>query len=213
MEAVPPRNFPREKGTPVQTLPVQDQGPRPFYPPVCLQYHWDPTMILRHTLPETSVPLPMDPRPWVKVCLEYTTSGENQPAPAVNPSAVLPVGGEHYPPTLYQAAIDNESRLRRLDRHLGVCEADQYEPSPSGDMFNSRLLVPNRKQPADSRFVSELAMPQALLRSGPYPCREAEDKINLSRSSSLFWNATKQDKYKQSFPTKQQKPLLVGASP
>ena len=201
MEIVPPRNFPTEKGTPVQELPLADQGPRPFYPPVCLKTHWDPGMILRHTLPDEHLSLPMDPRPWTRICMVYTTTGENQPAPDVPDFAALPSGGQFYPPTRYQQAIDNETQLRRLDRRLGIAEAAQYVPSQRGDLFNSRLLVPERKQP-DSQFISELAFPKALIRAGPYPCRSAADADNLSRAGSLFNNATKQARYKQSFPTK-----------
>jgi hypothetical protein len=144
----------------------------------------------------------MDPRPWTKICLEYTTAGDNEPAPAIDAATVLPSGGQFYPPTRYQHTINDESKLRRLDRRLGICEQDQYVPNEGGDMFNARILVPNRKQPSDSRFISELAYPQALIRSGPYPCREEADKINLSRSPHLFNNATKQERYNQSFPTK-----------
>jgi hypothetical protein len=134
--------------------------------------------------------------------MEYTTAGENQPAPSVPANVALPSGGQFYPPSRYQAAIDNESALRRLDRQLGTCEADQFLPSPTGDMFNARQLLPHRKQAADSRFVSELAMPQALLRDGPYPCREEADLVNMSRSKLLFNNATKQARYNQPFATK-----------
>ena len=201
MEVVPPTNFPRDKGTPVQTIPFSDQGPRPFFPAVQLKTHWDPTMILRHTLPESYVSLPLDPRPWTRICMEYVTGGDNQPAPSVPANTTLPSGGQFYPPTRYQESIDSESSLRRLDRPLGTCEVDQYETNPRGDMFNSRLLIPQYDTP-NPRFVSELAQPQALLRNGPYPCREAEDQINLSRSPRLFQNATKQDRYKQAFDTK-----------
>lgn len=201
MEAVPPRSFPRNNGTPVQTYPFGNVGPDPFFPPVCLRTHWDPTMILRHTLPQQHVALPTDPRPWTRICLQYTTAGTNEPAPLVDTSVVLPSGGQFYPPTRYQESIDNESRLRRLDRPLGTCEAEQYEPNPNGDLFRAKALVPERKQP-DSRFISELEYPQALLRAGPYKCREEADQINLARSPLLFNNATKQERYNQAFPTK-----------
>jgi hypothetical protein len=158
-------------------------------------------MILRHTLPDTTVPLPLDPRPWTRICMEYVTGGDNLPAPSVAADVALPSGGQFYPPTRYQESIDNESALRRLDRPLGTCETDQYDPNPRGDMFNSRLLIPTYDMP-NTRFVSELAQPQALLRNGPYPCRHANDEINLSRSPRLFQNATKQDRYKQAFETK-----------
>lgn len=201
MEAVP-RNFPREKGTPVQTMPFGSVGDaQTLFPPVCLKTHWDPTMILRHSLPNQHVSLPMDPRPWTRICMEYTTAGDNEPAPPVPSSVDMPSGGKFYPPTRYLEAIDNESQLRRLDRPLGLCESSQYEPSLKGDMFNASSLLPHRKQP-DARFVSELAFPQSLLRDGPYPCREEADLSNMARSTRMFNNATKQDKYNQAFPTK-----------
>ena len=205
MDSVPPRNFPREKGTPVQTLPFTSAAPgenaKEFFPPVCLQTHWDPTMILRHSLPTAAVALPMDPRPWTRICMEYTTAGDNQAATPISADVTLPSGGKHYPPTRYLEAVDNESRLRRLDRHLGTPEAHQYIPSSKSDMFTARALLPERTQP-NSRFIDELSMPQAILRAGPYPCREEIDGINMERSKKLFNNATKQDKYKQTFPTK-----------
>lgn len=202
MEAVPPRNFPREKGTPVQTLPFASAGDtQAMFPPVCLKTHWDPTMILRHSLPTQYVALPMDPRPWTRICMEYTTAGDNEPAPPISASIDMPSGGKFYPPNRYLQAIDNESQLRRLDRPLGLSERSQYTPSKKSDMFNSQVLIPERKQ-VDSRFISELAVPQALLRDGPYPCREEADIRNVARSTKLFNNATKQDKYNQPFATK-----------
>jgi len=203
MDPVPPRNFPRANGTPLQTLPLDpgEEDPYKVFPPVALQSHWDPTMILRHSLPTERLTMPMDPRPWVRICMEYTTSGPAQPAPSVPTDVALPSGGQFYPPSRYQAAIDNESALKRLDRKLGTCETDQYVPSPTGTLFNARQLLPPREQP-DSRFVSELSMPQALLRTGPYPCRDEADIANMSRSQLLFNNATKQARYNQPFPTK-----------
>jgi hypothetical protein len=119
---------------------------------------------------------------------------------------VFPSGGEFYPPNRYSQAIDNESLLRRLDRPLGTCDAQQYEPNPRGDMYVSNKMVPDRLQKPSTDMVKELAMPKALIRAGPYDCRLEADKINWSRSTSLFNNATKQQRYNQGFPTKQLKP-------
>jgi hypothetical protein len=132
--------------------------------------------------------------------MEYTTAGANEAAPPVSADVALPSGGKFYPPSRYLEAVDNESRLRRLDRPLGTAEIQQYVPSVKSTMFSNQKLLPRRT--ADSKFVSELAVPQALLRTGPYPCREEADNINMERSRKLFNNATKQDKYKQTFPTK-----------
>ena len=45
-----------------------------LYPPMCIRSHWDAGMILRWTLPDQHVGLPMDFRPYTKVCKNYVTS-------------------------------------------------------------------------------------------------------------------------------------------
>ncbi|NBP64511.1 MAG: hypothetical protein EBU66_07605 [Bacteroidetes bacterium] len=198
MEAVPPMSYPRERGSPVHDLPLKAEGPIDFFPAVCLKTHWDPTAILKRTLPEGYVAQQTDPRPWTRICMEYTTAGEAQEPHVTNPDIVMPNGGQFYPPDRYVAAIDDESKLRVLDRPLGTCEGNQWEPSLRSDMFNSRILVPLNAVPSDPSKIQELAYPRALLRSGPYDCREMNDKYNMSVSSDfLFNNATKQDRYKQ----------------
>ncbi|NBO60663.1 MAG: hypothetical protein EBU82_06800, partial [Flavobacteriia bacterium] len=181
---------------------------RDLFPPVCLTYHWDPTAVLRRVVPlGPNVPLALDPRPWTKVCLEYVNSGQSsEQAPAPPANMVFPSGGEFYPPGRYSAAIDNESLLRRLDRTLGTCDAQQYEPNQRGDMYVPNRLVPEREYQPSTDMVKELAMPRALLRGGPYDCRLEADKANWSRSTSLFFNATKQQRYNQGFKTKQLQP-------
>lgn len=191
-------NYPLEKGSPVMEYPVTNEGPADFFPPVCLQTHWDPTMILKRTLPDGYVPQSTDPRPWTRICMEYTTAGEQDAAPEVNPAIVMPMGGQFYPASKYKEAIDNESKLHWLDRPLGTCEGNQWQPNERGDMFNSRLLVPERKGAIDSTKIEELAYPKALLRSGPYDCRAENDAYAVLQSSDyMFNNATKQDRYKQ----------------
>jgi hypothetical protein len=170
------------------------EGPRPFFPAVCLKSHWDPGMILKRTLPEAPVEQALDPRPWTKVCLEYVTAGEDVPAPPVAAGAVLPSGGQFYPASRYSAAIDNESALRRLDRPLGTCDKDQYQPPLGGDMYNSRLLV--HRSARTDRQVRELEFPKVLLKGEPYPCRHDMDVQNIGLSDRVFLNATKQDRYK-----------------
>ena len=59
------------------------------------------------------------------------------------------------------------------------------------------MLIPEHTAPSDPSRIQELAYPRALLRSGPYDCREENDKYNVSVSSDyMFNNATKQDRYK-----------------
>ncbi len=176
-------------------FPLQNEGPSPFAPPLCLRSHWDPTMILRRTLPAEQVPLPMDFRPYTKVCLDYVTSAPPEMAPVPPANLVFPPGGEFYPPSRYSQAIDQESLLRRQDRPLGTCEADQYVPATGSDMYSYRQFIPPRNAAYDTNFISELAMPRVLLSVGPYECRAEADKINLGRSTLTFNNATKQQRY------------------
>ncbi len=42
-----------------------------LFGPMCLKTHWDPEAIIRRTLPDTQITLPLDFRPWSKVCKEY----------------------------------------------------------------------------------------------------------------------------------------------
>lgn len=178
--------------------PIRSSTTKPFFPAVCLKSHWDPTAMLRRIVPQgPSQPLPTDFRPWVKVCMNYTTSGPAEVAPMPPTGMVFGPGGEFYPPGRYAAAIADESLLRRLDRPLGTCEEKQFEPNPNGDMFNSRILVPEGTR-TTSKMVSELAMPQALLQTpGGYTCRARDDRRNMSRAPQLFNNATKQQRYKE----------------
>jgi len=186
---------PFEKGSPTESYPIQSSATNPFFPAVCVRSHWDPTKIYARTVPTSLVSLPVDFRPYTKVCLEYRTTAPEQKAPEVPNDLVFPGGGEVYPPTRYLNNIDDESRLRRLDRPLGTCDAEQFRANQKGDMYVDRILVPPATRPP-SRFVEEISMPQALLRSGPYHCRAEADQRNWDRSSRLFNNATKQDRYK-----------------
>jgi hypothetical protein len=166
-----------------------------LFTPVCLRTHWDPTEMLRHIIPQQKVGLPQDFRPWVKVCKNYVTSGPTIPAPMPPKDMVFPMGGEFYPPGRYSANIDKESVLRTLDHPLDKwCPTTQYIPSPQSNLFLPGSTVPDRKF-ISNQFVSELAMPQALLRTDIYTCRSENDTKYFERSSRLFNNPTKQDRY------------------
>jgi hypothetical protein len=177
------------------TYPLQNEGPKDFFPPVCNEFHFDPTQIIRHQLPEQkyNIPLPLDPRPWTKICLEYVNSSTNEPAPNIDPNIAFPAGGFFQDPNRYLASVDSESQLRRLDQPLRKCDIGKYNPSEKGDMFNNRILVPS----VQSKFshIPEIAMPKALFTMGPYACREEADKINMEVSDKPFFNATKQNRY------------------
>ena len=87
-DAVPSKNYPREKGTPVEAYPIQGSTTQPFFPPVCIKSHWDPTQIYQKTVPNQHVALPIDFRPWTKVCMEYVTAGPVEALPPVPESVV-----------------------------------------------------------------------------------------------------------------------------
>lgn len=182
-------------GSAVEQVPIKGSSTQPFFPAVKISCHWDPTRIYARSVPTSLVALPVDFRPYAKICQEYRTTAPEQRAPEVSNDVVFPMGGEVYPPTRYLNSIDKESLLRRLDRPLGTCDDKQYQPPAEGDMYRDRMLVPESKTPM-SRFVSELSMPQALLRTGAYHCREQADQHNWDRSPRLFNNSTKQDRYK-----------------
>lgn len=166
-----------------------------LFPPVCLKTHWDPTKMLRHILPQQHIALPQDFRPLVKVCKQYVTSGPVAPSPMPPKNMVFPTGGEFYPPGRYAAAIDKESVLRTLDQPLDTwCPTSQYIPSPTSNMYVAGSTLPDRKAITNA-FVSELSMPQALLRVDGTTCRTANDAAYFERSGRLFNNPTKQDRY------------------
>jgi hypothetical protein len=164
-----------------------------LFPPVCLKSHWDPTQMLRHILPQQRVALPLDFRPWTKICKNYVTSAPQEDAPLPPSNMVFPTGGSFYPPGRYSAAIDEESVLRTLNQRLNrSCPTSQYVPSQASNMYIAGSTVPDR--PSDA-LVSELAMPAALLRVNGVTCRSANDSANFQRSGRLFHNPTKQDRY------------------
>jgi hypothetical protein len=170
--------------------------------PVCLRSHWDPEQIIRRTLPAGSVvATPLDPRPWTKVCLDYVTSQDFEDAPRPSDDTVFPSGGSVYPPTRYREAIDHESSLlgrsTPLSQGSSTCSKGHYIPSTESDLYRPGLTIPDRMLPND-RFISELAMPAALLRpkgSAGYPCRVEQDQIAMKLSPALFNNTTKQNRY------------------
>ena len=175
--------------------PLTNEGPENFFPPVCNQFHFDPTLMIKHQLPEqtSSIPLPLGPRPWTKVCLEYVNSATNEPAPSIDPTIAFPPGGFFQDPNRYLASVDSESQLRRLNQPLRKCDSGQYKPNSQGDMFNARILVPSN--PSKFTNIPEIAMPKVVLTAGPYKCRTEADKINMAASTKPFMNATKQDRY------------------
>lgn len=185
----------------LSSYPVVDASPPggSMFPPVCLKTHWDPTERIRRILPQQRVALPQDPRPWVRVCKSYVTSGPvggEAAAPMPPSSMVFPSGGQFYPPGRYMARIDDESVLRTLTQPLDKwCTTSQYIPEEDSTLYVAGGTVPDR-QPVSSAFIQELAMPRVLLREeGEMSCRSQNDTLYFQRSGRLFNNPTKQDRY------------------
>jgi hypothetical protein len=178
------------------SVPLKSVGTeKQLFPPVCLTSHWDPTAMLRLILPDQHVGLPMDFRPYVKVCKDYVTSAPAVVAPMPPKGMVFPSGGEFYPPGRYSANINNESKLHYLDRTLDRwCQTKEFIPKLSSDMYVPNVMVTRTNVPT-SAFVQELAMPQAVLRETGFNCRTENDQTNWNRSPRLFSNPTKQDRY------------------
>jgi hypothetical protein len=160
-------------------------------------------MIYRYSIPQgPSQQLPMDPRPWTKVCLQYVNSGPATPAPAVSSSLVITGAGEFYPPERYLNAIDNESLLRRLDRPLNedilpyTCYPDQYVLPPTSDALQQYSLLPPQRPPK-SKMTRELENPTVLERMGQYSCSEKAMVCDLKGAPRFFNNFTKLQKYNQ----------------
>jgi len=169
----------------------------------CAPKHWDATMIFRYSIPQgPSQALPMDPRPWTKVCLQYVNSGAAEPAPPTAPSLVITGAGELYPPGRYSAAIDQESQLRRLDRPLNedllpyTCYPNQYVLPPTSDALQQYSLLPPQR-PSKSKMVQELEHPSVLDRVGQYKCSEEAMRCDLQASPRFFNNHTRLQKYNQ----------------
>jgi hypothetical protein len=177
------------------TVPLKSAGTeKQLFPPVCLTSHWDPTAMLRLILPDQHVGLPMDFRPYVKVCKDYVTSAPAVVAPMPPKNMVFPSGGEFYPPGRYSANINNESKLHYLDRTLDRwCQTKEFIPKLTSDMYVPNVMVTRTNVPT-SAFVQELAMPQAVLRETGFNCRTENDVANWNRSPRLFSNPTKQDR-------------------
>jgi hypothetical protein len=174
----------------------------------CAPRHWDPTMIFRYSVPggmgTNSLALPMDPRPWTKICLQYVNSGPATPAPPVPATMVIPGASEFYPPGRYAEAINNESLLRRLDRPLnqdllpgpGSCFPEQYVLPATSDAYQQYSLLPPQVPPK-SEMVRRLADPPVLERGGQYRCSEEAMVCALKGAPRFFNNFTSLAKYQQ----------------
>ena len=97
---------PKKEEFPVEEdYPFDESKTYPFYPPVCLREHWDRSAVVKHILPSQRVALPMDFRPYTKICRRYVTTAAAAVAPEVPADMVFPPGGEFYPQHVIQRQL------------------------------------------------------------------------------------------------------------
>ena len=203
--------------------------PAEAFPPACLRTHWDPTMVVKHVLPDFHVAAPQtyDPRPAVRNCVFYNTGapGGGGPAPhPAEPSEGLPptppqfLGGPHRPePSVGSGVFPPggaaslgfpysgfkpavETDLLRIDEPATKCAQKRYIP-PHG------LPLPS---------VSGNAVPGSVpprVPVAPYSeCRQEDDAAAWNRSNRLFFNPTRYDRTVMT-PPGLYRPPSVGALP
>lgn len=187
-------------------------GPRTTaqaFPPACLRTHWDPTMVVKHVLPDFYAAQPLDPRPASKICFEYHHSSAGdaplpaaplQPPPPTPPQFLggphrptPPAGGMVFPPGgaaelgfPYSGFKPNvETDVLRIDEPLTKCAEKRY--------------IPHNGTPAARDFTTVVEgsslPPRHEVLGGPHAgCREADDVAAWARSDRLFFNPTKYDR-------------------
>jgi hypothetical protein len=179
------------------------------FPPACLRTHWDPTMVVKHVLPDFYAAGTLDPRPAAKICFAYHySSAGDAPLPA-EPRSTLPptppqfLGGLHAPgPTVGGAVwppgghakinfpsrgykVDVETDVQRIDEPLTKCAEKRFIP-PGG--------VPAPRDFTDAVEGSSPPGPPEVLGGPRAGCREADDAEAWARSDRLFFNPTKYDR-------------------
>ena len=190
-------------------------GPRntaEAFPPACLRTHWDPTMVVKHVLPDFRIGGElMDPRPAAKICFQYhhTSAGDaplkgefqyevpptplqflggpHRPQPAGGRGGTIPVGGAAslgFPYKNYRAGVETD--LLRVDEPLTKCAEKRYIPvggTPAPSI--STNVVPGSEP---------IQKPEVLDAHKTTGCRAADDAAAWARSDRLFFNPTRYDR-------------------
>ena len=196
-------------------------GPRTTaaaFPPACLRTHWDPTMVVKHVLPNFQIGGQLlDPRPAAKICFQYHhTSAGDAPLrgefalPSVSDTPQQFLGGLQRPDAA--AALARAAAARVVPpggaaglsfpyaRYNVTAETDVLRVNePLTRCAEKRYMPPHGvPAPADSTNVVPGSLPPAApeVLNVPHPagCREADDIAAWERSSRLFFNPTKYDR-------------------
>lgn len=160
----------------------------------------DPTKIYQRTVPIEyySQPLPTDPRPWTRICMEYVNSGPAEMAPT---PSFIPLGAQVANPIPYIQNMNDESTLKRLGRPLQKdlprsCNSRQYAPDMSSDMFQQRTLIP-APTIRPNAIMSGLENPEVLRQTGQYECASQAMMCDAAANGNYWNNSTKMQKYNQ----------------
>jgi len=127
------------------------------YPPICLRTHWDPTMLVRHVLPERLDPYPqqLDPRQAVKVSTAYY---DQSPAPS---SGSAPVTVENSRVTIPPALLMSERQV------YGPYNDVPY--LPPGGAYSKNVPFPVYQQSVDDESRLQLLnLPLVRCPAGKY---------------------------------------------
>jgi hypothetical protein len=202
--------------------PTGPQTAAAAFPPICLRSHWDPTMLVRHVLPELLNPYeqPLDPRPSTKISTGYYNEGagdapvqtptpENSRVP-IPPALLLserrpwtPYTGSPYLPPGGTASrgvpfgafnVDAESDTQLLAYPLVRCPQGKFLPTQR-DIVKTQDQRPVSGAPMtpDGYYAPEMNN-AAISPRQPTGCREAEDREAWNRSARTFFNPTRYDR-------------------
>ena len=204
--------------------PTGPQTAAEAFPPICLRSHWDPTMLVRHVLPELLNPYeqPLDPRPSAKISTGYYNEGagdaplsvpqpensrvpippallmsERRPWTPYTGSPYLPPGGtasRSVPFAVYQQNVNTESDLQLLSYPLVRCPQGKFLPV-AADIAAAQEQRDVQGAPKRPDGYYAPEMNNAVIPPRQVAgCREADDAEAWQRSSRLFFNPTKYDR-------------------
>lgn len=179
----------------------QDRKFNTMFPPVCIKNHWNPEEYSKHVLPaDLKIPLPVDPRPLVRICTMYYTTGQEE----VNADKLARseqelserFGGSKFPYELYAKNINKESEIR-LNHPQDQCDKNKWASESESDLFTNKAAPP--REASDS--FNELSRPLATI-TVPFKCRAEADEQAWERSARVFNNVTREDRIGGSLPRK-----------
>jgi hypothetical protein len=196
-------------------------GPRTTaaaFPPACLRTHWDPTMVVKHVLPNFQIGGQLlDPRPASKICFQYHhTSAGDAPLPGEFALPTVPetpsefLGGLQRPGAAAALAAARAARIVPPGGAAGLSfPYGRYNVDAETDVLRvdepltrcaERRYIPSHGVPAPADSTNVIpgshppAAPDVLYTPHPAGCRAADDAAAWERSSRLFFNPTRYDR-------------------